>query len=64
MKKMNLNICKRMNKKNVFSVNGIDIRKVPFTEHSSFWEKIDKASLIILRNGEEKNIEFDLNYIL
>jgi len=48
----------------IISVNGIDIHKIPFIEQPDFWKKIDKVSLIILRNSEEKRIAFDLKYVL
>ena len=48
----------------IISVNGIDIHKIPFIEQSDFWEKTDKVSLIVLRNGKEKRIKFELKYVL
>jgi len=48
----------------IISVNNIDIHKIPIGEQTDFWERIDKVSLIILRNGIEKRIEFDLKYVL
>ena len=48
----------------IISVNGIDIHKILFTERSGFWKKIDRVSLIVLRDGEEKRLEFDLEYVL
>jgi len=44
----------------IVSVNGINICQIPFREQSVFWEKSDKVILIVLRNGEEERIEFDL----
>jgi len=48
----------------ITSVNGIDIHQIPFKEQSEFWEKQDQVVLIVLRNGVEKRIEFDLKYVL
>ena len=44
----------------IISVNGIGISEIPFIEQSNFWKRINKVSLIILRNIEEKRIEFEL----
>ena len=46
------------------TVNGIDIPDIPFKEQPDFWKKAEKISLIVLRNGEEKKIEFDSKYVL
>ena len=48
----------------IISINGTDIREIPFTEQSNFFKGIEKISLVVLRNGEEKRIEFDLEYVL
>jgi C-terminal processing protease CtpA/Prc len=48
----------------IISVNGIDIHQIPFKEQAEFWDKLDKVVLIVLRNGEEIRIEFDLEYVL
>ncbi|MDR2146956.1 MAG: PDZ domain-containing protein [Tannerella sp.] len=48
----------------IISINGIDIHDISLKKQSDFWKKTDKASLLIMRNGEEKRIEFDLKYVL
>jgi len=48
----------------IISVNGKDIHEIPFIEQADFWKKTNRVSLIILRNSEEKRIEFDLKYVL
>lgn len=48
----------------IISVNSIDIHKIPFKEQAGFWEQLDNVTLIVLRNGEEKSIEFDFRYVL
>ena len=48
----------------IISVNGIDIHKIPYKEQMDFWKKTDKVTLTVLRNNEEKIIEFDLKYVL
>ena len=48
----------------IISINGIDIHEIPLRKQENFWRKTDKVSIIVLRNGEEKKIEFDLKYVL
>jgi len=48
----------------IISVNGIDIHEIQFTRQPEFWKKTDKIFLVVLRNGKEKRIEFELKYVL
>ena len=48
----------------IISVNGVDIHEIPYKEQADFWKEIEKAVIVVLRNGEEKRIEFDLEYVL
>jgi hypothetical protein len=47
----------------IISVNGVDIRKIPFKEHHDFWKNLDKAELVVLRNSEEIKFEIELKDI-
>lgn len=48
----------------IISINGINIKDIPYKKQSEFWQKTDKVTLIVLRNEEEKKIEFDLKTVL
>ena len=47
----------------IIYVNGIDIHQLPYKEQIELWKKLDRATLTILRDGEEIIIEFDLDYV-
>ena len=48
----------------IISINGINIHQISNKEQTVFFEKIDKVALVVLRNNEEKIIEFDLKHVL
>ena len=48
----------------IVSVNGIDIHEISYKEQADFWNNTDKVVIVVLRNGEEKRIEFGLDYVL
>ena len=48
----------------IIAVNGIDIHQIPYKERAAFWDKTDKFTLLVLRNGEEISIEFETKFVL
>jgi len=48
----------------IISVNGISIHEISFSEQPDFWRKTNTATLVVLRNGKERNVEFELKSVL
>jgi len=45
----------------IILVNGISVLDIPYEKQFDFWKNLDKAELVVLRNGEELKFEFELN---
>ena len=46
----------------IIFVNGVCVLEIPHEKQFDFWKNLDKAELVVLRNGEVLRFEFELNF--
>ncbi|MDX2413977.1 MAG: PDZ domain-containing protein, partial [Bacteroidales bacterium] len=47
----------------ILSVNGISVDQIDYESQADFFKDLDFVKLLVDRNGEQKEIEFKLQYI-